>query len=72
MTVEMAFMRDEMMGQIRNLSDQLTVALDRIAKLEAEVKRIEAMADACPQCKGLPGMMCGICYGSGRKSGGRR
>lgn len=54
------------------LEQKLLEALGRIAKLEADLKRVEAMADACPQCGGLPGMMCGVCRGTGKKSGGRR
>lgn len=45
---------------------------DLIEKLEAALKRVEAIADASPECGGLPEMLCGICYGSGKKSGGRR
>ena len=51
------------------LEAKLLDALDRIAKLEAEVKRLDALADACPQCNGLPGMLCGTCMGTGRRSG---
>lgn len=35
------------------LEAKLLEALDRIAKLEAHMKKVEAMADACPQCARL-------------------
>ena len=58
----------------QELEAKLLEALDRIAKLEEEVKRLDAevlKADACPQCGGRPGMLCGVCNGTGRRSGGK-
>lgn len=54
------------------MEDMLRDHSDRIEKLEAAVKRLEALIDACPDCRGRPGNLCYTCNGTGRKSGGRR
>ena len=57
------------------LEMKLLEAIDRVTKLEGEIKRLDAevlKADACPQCGGRPGRMCITCNGTGRRSGGKR
>lgn len=54
------------------LEAKLLVALDRITKLEAEVKRlgVEVLkTEVCTDCR-RPGVPCDTCNGTGKRSGG--